>query len=62
MAERVRLKQAGVKMAIVHDDSLGASVSRSATPLNAGQALPSRESVESSIKEIIEEKKKLITE
>lgn len=51
MAERVRLKQAGVKMAIVHDDSLGTSVSRSATPLNAGQALPSRESVDAKAEE-----------
>lgn len=51
MAERVRLKQSSAKMTIVHDDSLGTGVSRSATPLNAGQSLPSRESVDAKSEE-----------
>ena len=51
MAERVRLKQAGTKMPIVQDDSLGTGVSRTATPLNAGQTLPTREVVEAKSEE-----------
>ncbi len=51
MAERVRLKQSAAKMTIVHDDSLGAGVSRTATPLNAGQSLPSREVVDAKSEE-----------
>lgn len=48
MAERVRLKQEGkLKMQVVQDDSLGVSVSKNAIPLNAGQQLPSRESIDS---------------
>lgn len=52
MAERVRLKrEGGSKMPIVQDDSLGTGVSRTATPLNAGQAIPSRESMDAKSEE-----------
>lgn len=51
IAERVRLKQSAPKMAIVHDDSLGMGVSSKASALNAGQSLPSRESVEAKAEE-----------
>lgn len=51
IAERVRLKQNPPKMAIVHDDSLGMGVSTRASALNAGQSLPSRESVEAKTEE-----------
>jgi hypothetical protein len=51
MAERVRLKQQSAKMPIVHDDSLGTGVSRTATPLNAGQSLPSREAMDAKSEE-----------
>jgi len=47
MAERVRLKrESDIKMPIVQDDSLGQGVGKNQIPLNAGQQLPSRESVE----------------
>lgn len=52
MAERARLKAAGpANMPVVKDDSLGAGVSKSAIPLNAGQVLPSREVVEAKSEE-----------
>ena len=51
MAERVRLKQAGAKMNIVRDDSLGMGVSSKAPAMNAGQRLPSREAVEANAEE-----------
>ena len=52
MAERVRLKrEGGNKMPIVQDDSLGTGVSRTATPLNAGQSLPSRDSIDAKAEE-----------
>ena len=51
MAERVRLKQQAARMPVVQDDSLGSGVSKTAVPLNAGQALPSRESVEAKSEE-----------
>jgi hypothetical protein len=51
IAERVRLKQSGPKMPIVKDDSLGSGVSSKVSALNAGQPLPSRESVEAKTEE-----------
>ena len=51
MAERVKLKQAGTKMTIVKDDSLGMGVSSKAPAMNAGQRLPSREVVEANAEE-----------
>ena len=52
MAERARLKASmPAKMPVVKDDSLGAGVSKSTVPLNAGQPLPSRESVEANSEE-----------
>lgn len=46
MAERVRLKATGsAKMPVVRDDSLGSAGGSKAVAMNAGQALPSRDSV-----------------
>jgi hypothetical protein len=52
MAERTRLMASGpAKMPIVKDDSLGASVGKHNIPLNAGQVLPSRESIDEKTEE-----------
>lgn len=46
IAERARLKAAGVKMHVVQDDSLGSGLGQKTISMNAGQVLPSREEVE----------------
>ena len=53
IAERTRLKAAQpAKMPVVQDDSLGVSISRTAIPMNAGQVLPSRETIEANTEEV----------
>jgi hypothetical protein len=51
-AERARLMATTpAKMPIVRDDSLGAGMGKNATPLNAGQSLPSREMIDAKAEE-----------
>jgi len=61
IAERARLKAQPAKMLVIQDDSLGVSISRTAIPMNAGQVLPSRETIEANTEEaraIAESRKK----